>query len=202
MCFLFRRLRFHFSSLSNTHRLFPVKLNSPPPPNSLSDPDYKTRCYAPYTVTASYIILATGSHPRHPPGIPIDEKLIATSDGIHTNWTRWPESVVIVGAGVIGCEFATVLGLSGVTKVNLIANRERILWVSLTVYGKRSTLTVFETHRPFEDEDVARVIERNMINRGVTIHRNAKLENMCIEAGQRVKCGFGRGDGSGRRRPS
>ncbi|KAI9004323.1 pyridine nucleotide-disulfide oxidoreductase-like protein [Hyaloraphidium curvatum] len=148
--------------LSNTEVLL-----IPPTPTSHSDPDYKTRSYKPYSVRTKYIILATGSRPRVPKDIPVDENLIATSDGIHTNWTRWPQSAVIVGAGVIGCEFATVLALTGVTKVNLIANRERIL--------------------PFEDEDVARVIENNLIAKGVTIHRNAKLENMCIEAGQRVK---------------
>ncbi len=96
-----------------------VSILSPPPPNSLTDPDYRTRSYTPYLVTTDYIILATGSTPRHPAGIPIDENMISTSDGIHQNWTRWPESAVIVGAGVIGCEFATVLALSGVTKVNM-----------------------------------------------------------------------------------
>jgi len=53
------------------------------------------------------IILATGSRPRKLDHIPIDEKNILTSDGIE-NLKEFPKSMVILGAGVIGCEFATI----------------------------------------------------------------------------------------------
>src|SRR5689334_5707877 len=53
-------------------------------------------------IQASNIILATGSRPRYLPELPIDEKTVMTSEGIE-NMEDFPESMVIVGAGVIGC---------------------------------------------------------------------------------------------------
>jgi dihydrolipoamide dehydrogenase len=114
-------------------------------------------------VWADYIVLATGSRPRYLPELPIDEKLVMTSDGIET-LEDFPESMVIVGAGVIGCEYATIFSGFGKTKVSLIDKGARIL--------------------PFEDDDVVRVIERNMENNGVLIHRNSKLIRMEIRNGR------------------
>ncbi len=105
------------------------------------------------------IILATGSRPRYLPELPIDEKIVMTSDGIEL-MEDFPESMVIVGAGVIGCEYATIFSGFGKTKVHLIDKGERIL--------------------PFEDDDIVSVIERNMENNGVLIHRNSKLVGMRI----------------------
>lgn len=114
-------------------------------------------------VWADYIILATGSRPRYLPELPIDEQLVMTSDGIE-NMEDFPESMVIVGAGVIGCEFATIFSAFGKTKVNLIDKGDRIL--------------------PFEDEDVVKVIERNMESNGILIHRNSRLVNMEVVNGR------------------
>jgi dihydrolipoamide dehydrogenase len=116
--------------------------------------------YEKEVVGADYIILATGSRPRFLPEIPIDEKIIMTSDGIE-NMEDFPESMVIVGAGVIGCEFATIFSGFGKTKVHLIDKGDRIL--------------------PFEDDDVVKVIERNMENSGVLIHRNSRLVRMEVK---------------------
>lgn len=115
------------------------------------------------SVQGDYIILATGSRPRYLPELPIDEKIVMTSDGIE-NMTDFPESMVIVGAGVIGCEYATIFSGFGKTKVHLIDKGDRIL--------------------PFEDDDVVKIIERNMENNGVLIHRNSKLIRMEIRNGR------------------
>lgn len=125
-------------------------------------------------VWADYVILATGSRPRYVPELPIDEKIVMTSDGIE-NMEDFPESMVIVGAGVIGCEFATIFSAFGRTKVNLIDKGDRIL--------------------PFEDEDVVKVIERNMDNSGILIHRNSRLTRMEIKNG-RVEYELEYNDGS------
>jgi dihydrolipoamide dehydrogenase len=114
-------------------------------------------------VSGDYIILATGSRPRYLPELPIDEKNVMTSEGIES-MQDFPESMVIVGAGVIGCEYATIFSGFGKTKVHLIDKGERIL--------------------PFEDEDVVKVIERNMENNGVLIHRNSRLIRMEIKNGR------------------
>ena len=109
------------------------------------------------------IIIATGSRPRKLPNIPIDEEHILTSDGIE-KLEEFPESMVILGAGVIGCEFATIFSGFGKTKVHLIDKGDHIL--------------------PFEDSDVVNVIERNMENNGVHIHRNSQLVRMEIVRGR------------------
>lgn len=114
-------------------------------------------------VSGDYIILATGSRPRHLPELPIDEKIVMTSEGIES-MDDFPESMVIVGAGVIGCEYATIFSGFGKTKVHLIDKGARIL--------------------PFEDEDVVKVIERNMENNGVLIHRNSRLIRMEVKNGR------------------
>ena len=115
------------------------------------------------TVWADYIILATGSRPRYLPELPIDEKIVLTSEGIE-EITDFPESMVIVGAGVIGCEYATIFSGFGKTKVHLIDKGDRIL--------------------PMEDTDAVKIIERNMENNGVLIHRNSRLVKMTIVRGR------------------
>lgn len=110
-------------------------------------------------IHADYIILATGSRPRMLPHIPIDEETILTSDGID-KLKEFPKSMVILGAGVIGCEFATIFSNFGMTKVHLIDKGDRIL--------------------PFEDEDVVKVIEQNLEAKNVLIHRNSQLIEMTV----------------------
>lgn len=116
-------------------------------------------------IWAENVILATGSSPRKLPNIPIDEKIIVTSDGI-CNFEDFPESLVILGAGVIGCEFATIFAAFGKTKVFIIDKSEQIL--------------------PFEDEDLTCIVAENLEKNGVTIHRRSALKSMEIENG-RVK---------------
>lgn len=107
--------------------------------------------------TTENILIATGSRPRLPANINVDEKNILTSDGIK-NLRTIPKSIVVLGAGVIGCEFATIFSNLGQTKVYLIDKAERIL--------------------PFEDDDVAKVISDNLIANGATIHHGASLKRM------------------------
>lgn len=114
-------------------------------------------------VYAENTIIASGSRPRTLPNIEVDEKIIMTSDGIG-HMDDFPESLVVVGAGVIGCEYATIFANFGKTKVYLIDRAERIL--------------------PFEDEDVTDLISQNMEKQGVVIHRTASLKRMEIKKGK------------------
>jgi dihydrolipoamide dehydrogenase len=114
-------------------------------------------------IWADNIILASGSRPRGLPNVKVDEKIIMTSDGIHSI-TDYPKSLVIVGAGVIGCEFATIFSNFGRTKVYLIDRADKIL--------------------PFEDEDISDMIAENLEEKGVTIHHNSKLERIEIIDGE------------------
>ncbi|MCU0360791.1 MAG: NAD(P)/FAD-dependent oxidoreductase [Bacteroidia bacterium] len=113
--------------------------------------------------TGNNILIATGSHPRVPGNIAVDEQTIVTSDGIK-NFKSFPKSMVVLGAGVIGCEFATIFSTFGKTKVYLIDKAERIL--------------------PFEDEDVAEIVKQNLESNGAVIHHGASLVRMEIINGE------------------
>lgn len=76
-------------------------------------------------IYGDYIIIATGSYPYHPANIPFDGKRIHDSDTI-LQITRFPSSLCILGAGVIGCEYATIFSTMG-SKVYLVNDKEHIL---------------------------------------------------------------------------
>ncbi len=76
-------------------------------------------------IWGDHIIIATGSYPFHPPNIPFDGKRIHDSDTVLQIY-RFPSSMCIVGAGVIGCEYATIFATMG-TKVYLVNDKEHIL---------------------------------------------------------------------------
>lgn len=69
--------------------------------------------------------------------------------------------MVVLGAGVIGCEFATIFSNYGQTKVFLIDKAERIL--------------------PFEDEDIAQTVTQNLVQNGCHVHHGASLVRMEIK---------------------
>jgi NAD(P) transhydrogenase len=75
--------------------------------------------------TGERIIIATGSHPRNPPDIPFDHETILDSTSI-LNIKRIPASMLILGGGVIGSEYATIFAALGV-KVTLLDRGDRLL---------------------------------------------------------------------------
>jgi dihydrolipoamide dehydrogenase len=109
------------------------------------------------SIYGEHIIIATGSSPRKLPNIDVDEQIICTSDGIE-HIQDLPESMVIVGAGVIGCEYATIFSSFGQTRVHIIDRQDRIL--------------------PFEDEDISAIVSQNFIKKGVVVHSKASLERL------------------------
>ena len=60
------------------------------------------------SIESDYILLATGSKPRELPSLQFDNDFIISSDSA-LNWEQPPKNVCIVGAGAIGCEFASAL---------------------------------------------------------------------------------------------
>lgn len=77
------------------------------------------------TIYGENIIIATGSYPFQPGNIPFDKKRVHDSDTI-LQIDRFPKSLCVLGAGVIGCEYATIFGAMGI-KVFLVNNRDEIL---------------------------------------------------------------------------
>ena len=105
---------------------------------------------------AKNIIIATGSEPAEPPVFEIDENQVLTTTGI-LNLTELPESLLIVGGGVSGCEFASIFNALGchVTVLELLP-------------------TILAT----EDVQVIRHIQLFMKRKGITIHTGAKLTHV------------------------
>ena len=99
------------------------------------------------------ILIATGSYPVNPSEIPFDGKRIHDSDTI-LKIKRFPRSLCVIGAGVIGCEYATIYAAMGV-KVYLINNRDRIL--------------------PFLDSEISEALVRQMKNQGIEILFNTSI---------------------------
>ncbi|MBN9636774.1 MAG: Si-specific NAD(P)(+) transhydrogenase [Actinobacteria bacterium] len=77
------------------------------------------------SITARYIVIATGTTPAHPPGVTFDEERVLDSDGI-LDLKSLPQSMVVVGAGVIGIEYASMFAALG-TKVTVIEKRPTML---------------------------------------------------------------------------
>ncbi|HEY3763797.1 MAG TPA: Si-specific NAD(P)(+) transhydrogenase [Gaiellales bacterium] len=77
------------------------------------------------TVQADRIVIATGTTPARPPGVEFDEATILDSDGILL-MSRIPSTLVVVGAGVIGIEYASIFAALG-TRVTVVEKRERLL---------------------------------------------------------------------------
>ncbi|MCA1796934.1 MAG: NAD(P)/FAD-dependent oxidoreductase [Desulfuromonadaceae bacterium] len=115
------------------------------------------RSGAAYQIKAKNFLIATGSCPRPYPGIEVDQRRIFDSDGIN-NIEEFPKRLLIIGAGVIGCEYATIFSNFGHTRVHLVDNKERVL--------------------PYEDGDVSRFVSRNLEKDGVKVHQSATLRKV------------------------
>ncbi len=77
-------------------------------------------------VTAERIVLAVGSTPEHPPEIEFNGRTILDSDDIVLRLERIPDTLVVVGAGVIGIEFASMFAALG-TRVTVVDARRELL---------------------------------------------------------------------------
>src|SRR5881398_2964625 len=105
------------------------------------------------TIQAKAVILATGSEPKSLPGVPIDEKTVISSNGAVRN-EESPKSIIVIGAGAVGVEFADVYRSYGV-EVTLLEALPRIV--------------------PLEDEEVSTQLTRSLSRRGITIKTGAKV---------------------------
>ena len=77
------------------------------------------------TVRGEYIVIATGTKPARPAGVEFDEDRVLDSDGI-LDLKSLPTSMVVVGAGVIGIEYASMFAALG-TKVTVVEKRDTML---------------------------------------------------------------------------
>ncbi len=108
-------------------------------------------------IQADNFVIATGSHPRKHPDFEIDGQRIISSDHV-LKLKKFPREILIIGAGIVGCEYATIFAEFGQTKVHLLDSQERVI--------------------PFEDDDVSDYAANMLEKIGVNIHHTAKLRNI------------------------
>jgi NAD(P) transhydrogenase len=76
-------------------------------------------------ITGDAILVATGSHPQQPTGVAVDGMIVVDSDSLLT-LQKIPGRMVVIGGGVIGCEYACIFAALGV-KVTIINSKSRLL---------------------------------------------------------------------------
>ena len=123
-------------------------------------------------VTFDNVIIATGSTVRLLPGVTLSENVVTYEEQILTR--ELPESIVIVGAGAIGMEFAYVMTNYGV-KVTIIEFLDRAL--------------------PNEDAEVSKEIQKQYKGYGVDILTSTKVESV-TDHGDKVTVAYTAKDGS------
>src|SRR3954449_11633915 len=77
-------------------------------------------------VRAARIVIAAGTKPARPSSVQFDDRTIIDSDGLLKLENRVPRTMTVVGAGVIGVEYASMFGALG-TKVTVVDQRDRVL---------------------------------------------------------------------------
>src|SRR5688500_16274760 len=80
---------------------------------------------APRQVTGTIILVATGSMPVRPSEVPFDDRVIVDSDSL-LRLPAIPRSMIVLGGGVIGCEYACTFAALGV-QVTVVNQRERLM---------------------------------------------------------------------------
>jgi dihydrolipoamide dehydrogenase len=110
-------------------------------------------------VKGRHIILATGARPRSIPGVTIDRKRVITSTEAMT-LPEQPASMIIIGAGAIGIEFAAFYNMIG-TKVTVVEMMPTIL--------------------PIEDKELTKILEASLRKQGIELLLESRVEAVTAE---------------------
>jgi NAD(P) transhydrogenase len=106
--------------------------------------------------TADHFVIATGSRPYHPADVDFAHPRVLDSDSV-LRLEHTPRSLTIYGAGVIGCEYASIFGHLDV-KVNLVNTRARLL--------------------DFLDDEITDALSYHLRNQGTVIRHNEEYERV------------------------
>jgi NAD(P) transhydrogenase len=114
------------------------------------------RADEPFRVSAEKFVIATGSRPYHPAGVDFTHPRVCDSDSV-LRYKESPFAVTIYGAGVIGCEYASIFLNMG-CKVNLVNTQERLL--------------------SFMDEEIAEALSYHLRDQGCIIRHNEQFDSL------------------------
>ncbi|OGF67157.1 MAG: hypothetical protein A2Y62_08960 [Candidatus Fischerbacteria bacterium RBG_13_37_8] len=115
-------------------------------------------------IMADFICIATGSHPLRPEGINFDSEHIYDSDSI-LKLDKLPKSLGILGAGVIGCEYASIFSLLGI-EIHLVDRRPTLL--------------------PFIDGEIIARLQKHMKETGVNFHLGTEYTGLEVSGSGKV----------------
>jgi dihydrolipoamide dehydrogenase len=121
------------------------------------------------SLQAKAVVLATGSQPKLLPGMDVGERVITSDQALALD--RIPASAVVIGAGAVGLEFASLYRSFG-AEVTLIEALDRLA--------------------PLEDEDISKEVARAFRKRGISAHAGAKVQDV-KESAQGVTVTFDAG---------
>ena len=105
---------------------------------------------------AKNVVVATGSEPRSLPGVEIDHKTILSSDSI-LELTEVPKSLVVIGSGAVGVEFASMFARFG---------------------SKTTVLEILPRIVPIEDEEISRELAASFKRQGIAVYVDARVERI------------------------
>jgi len=108
------------------------------------------------TYGAQHILIATGSVPRQLPFVSTDGKRVLSSDDL-LEMSTVPSSLVVLGGGAVGCEFASICNSFG-SEVVLVELLPRLL--------------------PLEDEEVSKQLQRSLKKRGIKVMTGSRLRDV------------------------
>ena len=121
-------------------------------------------------ITAKYIFIASGSRVAGLPDIKLDEQDILSSDGI-LNINAIPKSIVIIGGGVIGCEFASLFNSLG-SKVTIVELMDRLI--------------------PVQSRETSKKMELIFKKKGIDIYLSSKCEGVSKAGALKVNIAGGK----------
>jgi len=124
--------------------------------------EIRNQTHEPRRLKAKVIILATGSRPRRPSDIPFDKETVLDSTSI-LKIKNLPKSMVVIGGGVIACEFITIFAALGV-EVSVVDSHAQIL--------------------DYLNKDVVNVLTDSMQSMGVSFHMKCRCVAVRKEEGQ------------------
>jgi NAD(P) transhydrogenase len=111
-------------------------------------------------ISGDVILVATGSHPQRPTGVAVDGTIVVDSDSLLT-LQRIPGRMIVIGGGVIGCEYACIFAALGV-KVTIVNSKSRLL-----------------AHL---DAEVGEALRRQITSRlGIAVQTNVDVTEIAVE---------------------
>ncbi|MEK6605707.1 MAG: Si-specific NAD(P)(+) transhydrogenase, partial [Nitrospirota bacterium] len=116
------------------------------------------------TLHAPLIVIATGSRPRRPEEIPFNDVTVCDSDSILST-EALPKSMIVMGGGVIGCEYASMFAAFG---------------IKVTLYDRRLEIL------RFVDQEIVQALIYHMRTNGVTIRLGEEIDKVAIDEQGRV----------------